>query len=276
VQRNNKITENRKIYERRKMKIKQVMTKKIINVNKNDDLRYVLDLMEKYDITKIPVMDNHKLVGIVTDNKIADKLGSIRSKGIPAARMHASSVIDKKFNPVTPDDDVETILKTVGEPGLTMLPVIEKEELVGVITKADLLPLIKRKKKIKEVMNEEIHTVSPGDRVVHARRILLDNDIARIPVVNEGKVVGIVSDREIAFAFAKVKKSFSLGQQHYRIRELLVKDVMKKNVVTLPGNATIKDAADLMIKKDIGCIPIVDNKDKIMGMLTRTDLLKHL
>lgn len=267
---------NRKIYERRKMKIKQVMTKKVINVNKNDDLRYVLDLMEKYDITKIPVMDNHRLVGIVTDNKIADKLGSIRSKGIPAARMHASSVIDKNFNPVVPDDDVETLLKTVGEPGLTMLPVIEKDELVGVITKADLLPLINSKKKIQEIMNEEIHTVSPGDRVVHARRILLDNDIARIPVVNEGQVVGIVSDREIAFAFAKIKKSFSLGQQHYHIRELLVKDVMKKNVVTLPEDATIKDAADLMIKQDIGCIPIIDNKDKIKGMVTRTDLLKML
>jgi len=258
------------------MKIEQVMTKKIIDVNKNDDLGYVLDLMEKYDITKIPVMDKHRLVGIVTDNKIADKLGSIRSKGIPAAHMHASSVLDKKFDPVAPDDDVETILKTVGEPGLTMLPVIERDELVGVVTKADLLPLIKSKKKIKEVMNEEIHSVSPEDRVVHARRILLDNDIARIPVVNEGRVVGIVSDREIAFAFAKIKKAFSLGQQHYRIREILVKDVMKKNVVTMPENATIKDTADLMIKQDIGCVPIVDNKDKIKGMVTRTDLLKKL
>jgi len=258
------------------MKIKQVMTKKIINVNKNDDLRYVLDLMEKYDITKIPVMDNHRLVGIVTDNKIADKLGSIKSKGIPAARMHASSVIDNNFDPVAPDDDVETILKTVGKPGLTMLPVVEKDKVVGVITKADLLPLINSKKKIKEVMNEEIHSVSPGERVVHARRILLDNDIARIPVLNEGKVVGIVSDREIAFAFAKIKKSFSLGQQHYRIRELLVKDVMKKNVVTMSEDATIKDTADLMIKQDIGCIPIVDNNDKIKGMVTRTDLLKKL
>ncbi len=258
------------------MKIKQVMTKKIINVNKNDDLRYVLDLMEKHDITKIPVMDDHRLIGIVTDNKIADKLGSIRSKGVPAARMHASSVIDKNFDPVAPDDEVESILKTVGEPGLTMLPVIEKDKLVGVITKANLLPLINSKKKIKEVMNEEIHSVSPEDRVVHARRILLDNDIARMPVVNEGKVVGIVSDCEIAFAFAKIKKSFSLGQQHYRIRELLVKDVMKKNVVTLPEDATIKDAADLMIKQDIGCIPIIDNKDKVRGMVTRTDLLKNL
>jgi CBS domain-containing protein len=258
------------------MKIEKVMTKKIINVNKNDDLVHVLDLMEKHDITKIPVMDNHSLVGIVTDNKITDKLGSIKSKGIPAARMHASSVVDKDFSPVSPHDDVETILKTVGEPGLTMLPVMEKEKLVGVVTKADLLPLITSNTKIKEVMNKEIHAVSPEDRVVHARRILLDNDIGRIPVVNEGKVVGVIADREIAFAFAKIKKSFSMGQQHHQIRELLVKDVMKKNVITVPGDVTVKDTADLMIKQGVGCIPIVDKNEKIRGMVTRTDLLKKL
>ena len=127
---------------------------------------------------------------------------------------------------------------------------------------------------IKEVMNKEIHTVSPEDRVVHARRILLDSDIGRIPVVNEGKVVGIIADREIAFAFAKIKKSFSMGQQHHQIRELLVKDVMKRNVITVNEDVTVKDTVDIMIDQGVGCIPIVDKNEKIMGMVTRTDLLK--
>jgi CBS domain-containing protein len=258
------------------MKIKEVMTKKITYVNKNEDLWHVLDLMHKNDYTKIPVMDNHNLVGIVTDNRIADKLGSIKSKGIPASRLHASSVMDNNFSPVKPDDDIETILKTVGEPGLTMLPVLENSEIVGIVTKADLLSLVTSTKNIKEIMNENIHVVSSDDRVVHARRILLDNDIARIPVIDEGKVTGIIADREIAFAFAEIKRAISMGRQHHQIRELLVRDVMETPVITAPGTISVKEAADLMVKHEIGGLPIVDTNEKIIGMITRTDIIKQL
>jgi CBS domain-containing protein len=258
------------------MKIKDIMTKKVVLVNKNDDLRYIIDLMEKHEFTKLPVVDDGKLVGIVTDNKIADKLGSIKSKGIPAARMHASSVMDKEFHSIGVEDDVETILKTVGQPGLTMLPVCDRHRLVGVVTKADLLPLVTGNQNIREILREEIHAVSPEDRVVHARRILLDNDIARIPVVEEGTVVGIIADREIAISLANIKKSFSKGHQHHRLRELLVRDVMQIPAVTASVDVTVKEAAEKMIEHGVGCLPILDGEQKLIGIVTRTDLVKML
>ncbi len=107
------------------MKVKDVMTKDIITVDKDDNLKHVLDLMKKYEITKIPVLEEKKLVGMVTDNIIAYKLGSIRKKGVPASRLHASSVTDKNIECVHPETDVEKILETVGEPGPTMLCVTE-------------------------------------------------------------------------------------------------------------------------------------------------------
>ena len=67
------------------------MTKEVVSVNKNEDLYHVLTLLEKHNITKLPVVEDGKVVGIVTDNKIADKLGTVRTKGVPAARMHAVS-----------------------------------------------------------------------------------------------------------------------------------------------------------------------------------------
>lgn len=258
------------------MKIREIMTKEIIYVNKNDDLRYILDLMEKHNITKIPVLDDGKLVGVVTDNRIADKLGSIRSRGVIAAHMHATTVMEKEFESISPDTDVEEILKTVGEPGLTMLPVTVNEHLVGVVTKADLLPLVKSEESVRDIMTTPVITVKPDDRVIHARRLLLDNDIARLPVVDGGKVVGIISDREIAFALAALKRSFSLGQQSHQLKMLLVRDVMKTPVITARENITIKESAQIMMENDIGCIPIVGGDDKIRGIVTRTDLLRHL
>ena len=258
------------------MKVKEIMTKEVIYVNKNEDLYHVLSLMERHNITKLPVLDNGKIVGIVTDNKIADKLGSIRSRGVPAARMHASSVMEKEFDAISPDTEIIDILKSVGEPGPTMLPVVIDNMLVGVVTKADLLPLVEGEENIKEIMTTNVIAAHPEDRVIHARRLMLDNDIARLPVTDNGKVVGIISDKEIAFAFASIKKSVSLGQQQNRIRNLLVKDIMKSPAITARDNISIKDAAEIMIKHEIGCIPIVGGDNKIKGIVTRTDLLRYL
>ena len=257
------------------MKVKDVMTKDIITVDKDESLKHVLDLMKKYEITKIPVLEKKKLVGMVTDNIIAYKLGSIRKKGIPASRLHASSVTDKNIECVHPETDVEKILETVGEPGPTMLCVTENSKLLGVITKADLLPFVKSKRQVRELANKKIITVSSEDRVIHARRIMVDENIARLPVLNDGKLVGIISDNEIAFAFANLKSSFPLGRQKHQLEELLVEEVMKKTVIWIQPSVSASEAASIMLKNNLGALPLVEN-EKIVGIISRTDLLKTI
>jgi len=257
------------------MKVIEVMTKNIISVDKDVDLKYVLDLMKKHEITKIPVIEDKKLIGVVTDNIIAYKLGSIRKKGIPPSRLHASSVTEKNVERISPDTDLKTILKKVGEPGPTMLFVVEKEKLLGVITKADLLPFVKNKKQVKEIMKKIIHTVSPDDRVIHARRIMINETIARLPVVDEGKLVGIISDNEIAFAFANIKRSFPLGRQKHQLDELLVRDVMKSPALWTQPQITATEAATIMLKNNVGALPLIEN-GKLVGIVSRTDLLNTI
>jgi len=256
------------------MKVKDVMTKEIISVDKDVDLKYVLDLMKKHEITKIPVVEDKKLIGIVTDNIIAYKLGSIRKKGIPPSRLHASSVTEKDIEQISPDTDIKTILKKVGEPGPTMLCIVENDNLLGVITKADLLQLVDSKKLVREIMNKKIQIVSSDDRVIHARRIMIDENIARLPVVDNGKLVGIISDNEIVFALADIKK-YPLGRQKHQLDELLIKSVMKSPAFWTEPNITATDAAKLMIKNNIGALPIIEH-GKLTGILSRTDLLKTI
>lgn len=257
------------------MKVKDVMTKDVICVDKDVDLRYVLSLMKKYEITKIPVVENKKLIGVITDNIVAYKLGSKRKRGVPASRLHASSVTDKDVEIISPDTDIKTILRKVGEPGPTMLNVVENDKLVGIVTKADLLPLVKSNKQLKEITKKKLFSVSPDDRVIHARRIMIDENVARLPVISRGKLVGIISDTEIAFALAKVKRSFPLGRQKHRLDELLVKDVMKTSVIWTEPSVTASNAAKIMIKNNIGALPLIEN-NAVVGIVTRTDLLKTM
>lgn len=257
------------------MKVKEIMTKDVITVDKDVNLKHVLNLMKKHEVTKIPVVEEKKLIGMITDNIIAYKLGSIRKRGVPASGLYASSVTDKNIECIPPDEDVKTILKKVGKPGPTMLCVLENNNLLGVITKADLLPLVDSKKQVREIMKRELHTVSPDDRVIHARRIMIDLDIARLPVVDQGKLVGMISDNEIVFALANVKKSFPLGKQKHRLDELLVEDVMKTPALWTEPNMAIADAASIMIKKNIGALPLIEN-GKLVGIVSRTDLLNTI
>ena len=255
------------------MKVKELMAKEIIYVDKDVDLKHVLDLMKKHDVTKIPVLEDKKIIGIATDNLIAYKLGSIRKRGISTSRLHASSVTEKKIKTISPTDDVKDILKMVGKPGPTMLPVVDKDKLVGVLTKADILPLVKSKKPLSILMQKNVIVVSPDDRIIHARRIMIDENVARLPVVNQGMLAGIISDIEIAFAFASLKRSFSLGRQKHQLDELLVKDVMRPHVIWTTQSVTAADAAKIMIKHNVGALPVLEG-DTLIGIVSRTDLLK--
>ena len=176
---------------------------------------------------------------------------------------------------VTSSHEVEKVLKMVGQPGPTMLPVVDNDRLVGVVTKADLLFLVNSPQPIEAIMTKKMHTVSPDDRIVHARRIMIDENVARLPVVDQGTLLGIISDIEIAFAFASLKKSFSIGRQKHKLDELLVKDVMKSPVMWTTRTVRIVDAAKLMMKHNIGSLPVIDN-NTLVGIITRTDLLRTI
>jgi len=255
------------------MKVADVMTKDVISVDKDEDLRHVLSLMKKHDITKVPVLENKQFIGIATDNMIAYKLGSRRKRMVQASRLHASTVTNKKYEAVSPDTDVKELMRKVGAPGLTMLPVLDKGKLVGVITKADLLPLVTSQKPVSTIMREEVFSVASDDRVVHARRVMLDNKVARLPVVDQGKLLGMISDMEIAFAFASLKRSFSLGRQKHQLEELLVRDVMKTPAVWIQPTMRIADAAKVMLKMNAGALPLLTD-EVIAGIVSRTDVLR--
>lgn len=257
------------------MKVKDIMVSKVICVDKDESLKLVLDLMQKHQITKIPVVDDKRFFGLVTDDVIAYKLGSIRKKSVTASRLHASSVTEKNVTTVSPDDQVKTILKSVGEPGPTMLPVLEKGKLVGVVTKADLLPLVKSKDTLSTIMQRKVYVITPEDRVIHARHIMITQGIARLPVVENNKLVGIVSDIEIALAFASLKKSYAIGRQKHKLDELTVGEIMKTPVIWAGPSTTLMNAAKIMMAQNVGSLPVVED-DRLIGMVTRTDLLRTI
>jgi CBS domain-containing protein len=255
------------------MNVRDVMSKDLVTVDKDRNLKDVLDLMAKHKITKIPVTEDGELVGVITDGKIADKLGRAHNRGLQTPRLRASAVMEKDFVVAHPDEDLANLLADVGKPGLTMIPVVQGKTLVGVVTKADLLRLVESDVQLQRIMKTELKSVAPGERLVHARRLLLDNDIARLPVLEGGKVAGILSEHEIAGAFADFKGA-DAHVQKASVRDLEVGPYMRRKVVTAKSSMTAKEAAKKMLDENVGALPVVDARGIVEGIVTRTDLIR--
>jgi CBS domain-containing protein len=117
-------------------------------------------------------------------------------------------------------------------------------------------------------------TLKPEDTLDLANDVISLGRIRHIPVVEDGRLIGLLSERDMLGAAAAtifgLKKSKSA-----LLKTFLIKDVMKKKVVTVTLETPIKDAAHLMKEKRIGCVPVV-SAGALVGLVTTTDILRYV
>ena len=123
-------------------------------------------------------------------------------------------------------------------------------------------------------MKEPI-SISPGDRVSHARRIMLDNDIGRLPVVENGDIVGIITERDVAKAMMNFRDLVPDNQQDVRIRNLIVGDIMTHNVKSVRTNTPITEVISILLKENIGGVPVLNLRDEMVGVISRREIIKY-
>jgi len=110
--------------------------------------------------------------------------------------------------------------------------------------------------------------------VVEAIKLLEEHNFRHLPIVDESnKVVGIISDRDIKQVRVAIDL-FNVSLEEAE-EEILITDIMTRNVITISPDTFLKKAADIMITHKIGALPVVEN-DKIVGIISETDLLKAL
>lgn len=116
--------------------------------------------------------------------------------------------------------------------------------------------------------------VSPGTKIDEAAALMKEHGFRRMPVVEDGKLVGFFSDRDLM----KVSPSPATTLSKYEISSLLakitVREIMAKRVVSISVDATIEEAALLMYKEKIGGMPVVSSVGAVVGVITETDIFK--
>lgn len=128
---------------------------------------------------------------------------------------------------------------------------------------------------VRERMTSPAVTISPDTPFQEALKLMRDKKFRRLPVVDAtGKIVGIVSERDLLHAAPSPATSLSVWEVNYLLWKLKVSDIMTRNVVTIHQNMPIEDAASLMVSRKIGGLPVVDDDDAIVGVITETDIFK--
>ncbi len=128
---------------------------------------------------------------------------------------------------------------------------------------------------VREWMVKEVITVTLDTSVLKASKMLKDHNIRRLPVVNANNmIIGIVSDRDIKDASPSKATTLDMHELHYLLSELKISDVMTEAPVTIKPTDTVETAALLMEEKGFGSLPVVDEENKIVGIITDNDLFK--
>lgn len=128
---------------------------------------------------------------------------------------------------------------------------------------------------VREIMTGSPVTLKPEDTLDLANNVISLGRIRHIPVVEDGRLVGLLSERDLMGA--ATTEIFGLKQKRKSalLKTVLIKDVMKKRVITVKPDTPIKDAAQLMADKKVGCVPVVIT-GALVGLVTTTDILRYV
>ena len=127
--------------------------------------------------------------------------------------------------------------------------------------------------RVDQWMNRDLVTAEPSDSFRTAMHLIRQKGIRHLPVVEDKRLVGIVTDRDLRQASPSGATSLSIHELHYILEKLTVRDIMTKQVVTIRPDQTVEDAALLLLGHRIGGLPVVQDGE-LVGIITETDILQ--
>lgn len=234
-------------------------------------------ILREHGLRVLPVLDeNKRLIGIIYRSdlmKITSSVSPLQVKGILSTPTFLATL----------NDDVVAVVRRMIRLDEWYIPVVKStidKTYMGVLGLEHFIrAYLKRNvtglsKPLSSVMSKRIVTCSPDDEVDNVWRMMQEKSFAGLPVVKKERFVGIVTQKDFLESGA-VFPVFEAGKGRFK-RPPKISTVMKTSVVSLKPEDTVRKAAELMLEKNIGRIPITNNKHKLIGIVDREDVARAL
>ena len=277
----------------KKGEIMEVARSPVVTVAPSTPIIDVIRIMTKEGFRRLPVINpaNRELEGIVAARDIVDYLGGGRKFEIvetkydgnffPAVYAPVETIMSKKAVSIRTTGRIGQATNLMIKRGVGGIPVVDRKKRVwAIVTERDLLHLFSKKitgKKIAEIMSKDVAAVSPDTTLKVASRKMIREGFRRLPILKNEKLTGIITVRDIVrfFGTGEVYRSLKSGAIG-PVLDTLVQRIGSRGLVTVAADLDIAEAARLMTRRGIGALPVLDEKKRIVGIITERDLLKMI
>ncbi|HHT9126854.1 MAG TPA: CBS domain-containing protein [Candidatus Brocadiia bacterium] len=127
---------------------------------------------------------------------------------------------------------------------------------------------------VKDIMKTDVITLDTDAKLGFAEEIMYLGRIRHLPVVKNGFLVGIISQRDL-FKASLTSIITTWKENKKFLDSIEIKEVMVSDVVTVLPDCSVEEAAQLLVDKKIGCLPVVEDNMKLKGLITETDFLQY-
>ncbi len=252
-----------------RISVGEIMSKDPVSVEEGDFVTRARQLIRDNQLRGLPIKDGEGLVaGIVTDRDML-KISSTRSN-VTVSGFSVEAPL------VTPETDLEEAARLLLSVNYAILPVVpspDDRRLLGVVSPIDIFKRIDPEKLaeilVKEVMSREIETCTPQDSVTRVWDGMLDSDFTGMPVVDErGRPLGMITRFDIIRTGGA-----RIGKDTKDVMK--VERLMKTPLYSVSSESSLRDAAKMMLDREIGRISVVDD-GKLVGIIDRYDVIKAI
>jgi CBS domain-containing protein len=252
-----------------------IYTKGVTAVNDSDTLSRCLEAFKTEMPPVLAVLDaKGKFSGVITRRWI------LRSRLDPASTKVKSLM--RAAPKVAPNDGISRLAKLMIESGVRQLPVFEKDKLLGFVTDENIIHAAVGqewgKGKVSTVMTRAPHTIDAGRSVGAVLTLFREYGFSHVPVMDAGKLVGIISIQDILEKIFQPTQRQTIGEvigEKVETFAVPARGIMKSPVITVDADANLREAEKKMHNYDISCLAVTSN-DRLVGILTKLDFLEPI
>lgn len=272
--------------------VMMIASRDVVTVPPTMTIMGVVKTLVTYGFRRMPVADagTNRLVGIITSVDLIDFFGGgkrynlvVNKYGgnlLAAINAEAREIMESDVVTLTEDKSLKDALNAMIKHNTGGLPIVDyKSQITGIISERDFMGLIAGKqtgKFVNEYMSERVVTANPNMSLNEATKIMVNNVFRRLPVVVDSVLLGMINATDIVKFLGSGEVFSKLITGHINDAfGLPIKTLMSSEVVTIEPDVDIGSAAEMMMKKDVGSLPVL-KEGKLVGIITESDFLRAL
>jgi CBS domain-containing protein len=259
------------------MKLTEILSKDFPTLDKDRPLLDALEKLNGLGVESICIDDDGKLLGSLSHRDVLFRVGAQRLRAVAPESLYISGFLKEFPANLSNDTSIRKAAKLMLELSSATLPMYYGETLLGIVFRRNMLKLMEASSAtVSSVMRKNFPIIRPHDRVIHARKLLLENNITIIPVVSEeGRLLGTVTDREVLNSLIEFQKYVPEKHQKSRIRQLAISSAMKVGSPTTSTEITLREASAIMSNESLPALLVTD-ANKVLGTLSSEEILQYI